>query len=367
MNGRMYDPIMSSFLSVDNYVQSPENSQNFNRYAYCLNNPLKYTDPSGEFWHLVIGAAVGGTINLFTNWIGGNVQNFGQGAAYFGIGALAGGLSAGIGAGVGVAYCGETFAAGFLGTTVQAAPCALGFAGGFCVGGSAGATTGFILGSGNAWMKGKSFSDGLVAGLRSGACHGILGGVFYGLVGTIGAAAKGNNWYDGSIDYNVEYLNRHMPKVRQNSENNCIAAVGESTSTKDGSGFNQDAIRKLTGVPQNETMSDLSTMEAYKNAVDDGRYLISGETDQSRALVRPESSWDMLDPNTHTWINLNENNGHEVILNRVYQNFHVSPRGKMTMSDWSYEVMDPWFGNYRNIDLETIQCSRNILYLKLIK
>lgn len=53
MNGRMYDPIMSSFLSVDNYVQSPDNSQNFNRYAYCLNNPLKYTDPSGEFFWLV--------------------------------------------------------------------------------------------------------------------------------------------------------------------------------------------------------------------------------------------------------------------------------------------------------------------------
>lgn len=48
MNGRMYDPIMSSFLSVDSYVQQPNNSQNFNRYAYCLNNPLKYTDPDGE-------------------------------------------------------------------------------------------------------------------------------------------------------------------------------------------------------------------------------------------------------------------------------------------------------------------------------
>lgn len=48
MNGRMYDPVMSSFLSVDNYIQSPDFSQSFNRYAYCLNNPLKYTDPDGE-------------------------------------------------------------------------------------------------------------------------------------------------------------------------------------------------------------------------------------------------------------------------------------------------------------------------------
>jgi RHS repeat-associated protein len=51
MNGRMYDPVMSTFLSVDNYVQAPDLSQSFNRYAYCLNNPLRYVDPSGElFW-----------------------------------------------------------------------------------------------------------------------------------------------------------------------------------------------------------------------------------------------------------------------------------------------------------------------------
>ena len=47
MNGRMYDPVMSSFLSVDRYVQQPDNSQGFNRYAYCMYNPLKYVDPSG--------------------------------------------------------------------------------------------------------------------------------------------------------------------------------------------------------------------------------------------------------------------------------------------------------------------------------
>ena len=30
----------------DNFVQQPENTQNYNRYAYVLNNPLKYTDPA---------------------------------------------------------------------------------------------------------------------------------------------------------------------------------------------------------------------------------------------------------------------------------------------------------------------------------
>ncbi len=47
MNGRMYDPVMSVFLSVDQYVQSPENAQGFNRYAYCMYNPLRYVNPTG--------------------------------------------------------------------------------------------------------------------------------------------------------------------------------------------------------------------------------------------------------------------------------------------------------------------------------
>jgi RHS repeat-associated protein len=58
MNGRVYDPVLGLFLSPDPYVQAPNNVNNFNRYSYCLNNPLMYTDPSGEFFWL-IPAAVG--------------------------------------------------------------------------------------------------------------------------------------------------------------------------------------------------------------------------------------------------------------------------------------------------------------------
>lgn len=49
MNGRLYDPYLQRFLSPDPYVQSPMNAQNFNRYTYCLNNPLMYTDPTGYY------------------------------------------------------------------------------------------------------------------------------------------------------------------------------------------------------------------------------------------------------------------------------------------------------------------------------
>ncbi len=50
MNGRIYDPLLARFLNPDNFVQSPTSPQNYNRYSYCVNNPLKYTDPTGQTW-----------------------------------------------------------------------------------------------------------------------------------------------------------------------------------------------------------------------------------------------------------------------------------------------------------------------------
>jgi RHS repeat-associated protein len=47
MNGRVYDPVMGQFVSPDPFIQDPFSTQNFNRYSYCMGNPLKYVDPSG--------------------------------------------------------------------------------------------------------------------------------------------------------------------------------------------------------------------------------------------------------------------------------------------------------------------------------
>ena len=117
MNGRVYDPVMSSFLSVDQYVQSPSNSQNFNRYAYCLNNPLRYVDPDGEEFittaivvgTMLIGAYTGGVL---TN--GGTYNpmkwNWNKTETYDGLllGSVFGGLSGFAGVsitGMGFAFC----------------------------------------------------------------------------------------------------------------------------------------------------------------------------------------------------------------------------------------------------------------------
>ena len=50
MNGRVYDPTIGRFLSADPHIQAPGNLQSYNRYSYVMNNPLRYTDPSGYFW-----------------------------------------------------------------------------------------------------------------------------------------------------------------------------------------------------------------------------------------------------------------------------------------------------------------------------
>ena len=47
MNGRVYDPQSGRFLSVDPFIQSPENSQSINPYSYIGNNPLAGLDPTG--------------------------------------------------------------------------------------------------------------------------------------------------------------------------------------------------------------------------------------------------------------------------------------------------------------------------------
>ena len=48
-NARWYDPQLGRFVSPDSIVPSPSNSQDFNRYSYVRNNPLRFTDPTGHY------------------------------------------------------------------------------------------------------------------------------------------------------------------------------------------------------------------------------------------------------------------------------------------------------------------------------
>ena len=51
---RYYNPELTRFTQPDTVIQDEYNPQNLNRYAYVLNNPVKYTDPTGQ---LVLGTS----------------------------------------------------------------------------------------------------------------------------------------------------------------------------------------------------------------------------------------------------------------------------------------------------------------------
>ena len=49
MNGRVFDPRIGRFLTMDPIISDPANSQSWNRYSYVMNRATSSTDPSGYF------------------------------------------------------------------------------------------------------------------------------------------------------------------------------------------------------------------------------------------------------------------------------------------------------------------------------
>ena len=67
-DARMYDPIIGRFISADSMLPDVYNPQALNRYSYCLNNPLIYTDPTG---HWIVLEWVGDCIHGLTSRLAG--------------------------------------------------------------------------------------------------------------------------------------------------------------------------------------------------------------------------------------------------------------------------------------------------------
>ncbi|MBT8420276.1 MAG: hypothetical protein KJO08_05370 [Gammaproteobacteria bacterium] len=158
MNGRVYDPQLGRFLSADPNIQSPHASQSYNRYSYVLNNPLKYTDPSGFFFKKLfksIGKAFRSVAKTVTNVVKGVadiVKKYWKPI----VATVAGWYTFGVASAWGTSWA---LGAGYAKATAAVIGGAIG-----------GAASGFVAG-------------GITTGTLEGAAYGALTGVAFGAIG----------------------------------------------------------------------------------------------------------------------------------------------------------------------------------------
>ena len=180
MNGRLYDAQLARFLSPDNFVQDPYNTQNFNRYGYVLNNPLVNADPSGE---IIMAALVGAAIGAITAAISGG--DFGD----ILLGAIIGGATAIAGFGASNLALGQSFFSGSLVTT--------GFGAGFSSGFAAGFASTFVASSIAKIRDGEHVMDAIFGGINEGLKNGFVSGLVRGIFSGIKAVRKGLDFFSG--------------------------------------------------------------------------------------------------------------------------------------------------------------------------
>ena len=224
MNGRVYDPMLHRFLQADSMVQEPYNTQNYNRYGYCLNNPLKYTDISGEDFGVSFAIAMGVALAVYF----GDALINDRPITFRGIATtvVTTAVSAGISYGIGSAVVGINNL--YVRATVQAL--AHGTAQGTLTAIQGGKFwTGFATGSlssvmSSLWQGGEHITDNgnytmsreMVQGL-GGANPGTVGTMFFGTIsGGAGAAISGGNFWQGAVTgMIVSGLNHTLHEVTQ--------------------------------------------------------------------------------------------------------------------------------------------------------
>jgi RHS repeat-associated protein len=158
MNGRVYDPTLSRFLSADPFIDDVSDSQSYNRYSYVSNNPLNHTDPSGFFKlkdalkivaiivvaYFTAGAAVGafGTTTIATSTAVSATGSVAVGTSAISSTLLSAGFSAAVTNGI-IGGVAGGFASGFAGSLLNGGNIGDAFKAGV-LGGVAGAITGGV-------------------------------------------------------------------------------------------------------------------------------------------------------------------------------------------------------------------------------
>lgn len=194
MGGRVYSPAIGTFISPDAVGGDLSSVQSLNLYAYALNNPLFYIDPSGYF--NLGGAIVGGVVGFITGGPGGAV-----------VGALVGGNDDSR-RWVEQNWREVAVTAVAIGVTVATAGTASPILAGMIVGASTSATSAILYG-GSIEEVLAATCRGAVIGAFSGAAYDVVGTAFVGSENSFGAVlahgsvggtigvVQGDNFWNG--------------------------------------------------------------------------------------------------------------------------------------------------------------------------
>ncbi len=182
---RYYDPQLGRFISADSIVQAPFDPQTLNRYSYCRNNPIIYSDPSGHFFNFGV-AIVSAIIGAVTS---GAQSGWDPGAML--TGAAIGFVSGGIGGGISDGIFNAAYAANPASVVENAWTGAIYDFQGFTTATIGGAAAGGAAGGAVSGGMGAAIYGGDIGGaMLSGAGLGALGGAAYGAMGAPDALWK---------------------------------------------------------------------------------------------------------------------------------------------------------------------------------
>jgi hypothetical protein len=311
-----------------------------------LNNPLVYTDPSGEWLHLIAGAVIGGITNLMMN--ANNIHNFWQGLGYFGVGAASGALGAGVGAGISSAIAGGSFGAGFVGSSA-AMTATSSFISGAAIGGGAGFSAGFVSGLGNGLMNGQKFDKALGQGTVYGLIGGGSGALLGGIAGGIDAARDDRRFWDGATVTKRYAADVSIVPVKQEGLNNCLPASGESVNKSLGGNITQNDFRAKAGGDPN--LNPINEEYFWKDIyVNETGHTVKSYSAQNYGRFGAGQIAPELNSGGRVAVTIYgaENIEHSVVVKSVYFQTVTKVNGTATRT-WMFRVMDPATGGFRNI------------------
>ena len=336
MNGRLYDTVLRRFISPDNFVQDPYNTQNFDRYTYVYNNPLIYNDPSGEsIVAAVVAAAIAIVSHVVMNAIEGVPLWYGLGKAMT-ITAVTAAVSFGIGT-VAKSITDVTLRVAFqAGAHAISGGIMSAIDGGKFMSGFASGAMSSLAGSGIDGLKinSEAFSDALTVasgGITGGISSTIAGGDFWrgmrhGLI-TTGlnhiqhkfVNSFSNN--DGKLSDYEEKINDRINKRLEKIESESIDLKNKINSLN-----SERRIDKLT-----KRQTDLNRQKVNLNKTKEMvGYLLSNKHDYNISTTTrvPSGDGDFIRNGTVMWGDNNKSliiafNGLDALIHEAVHTYHI--------------------------------------------